>query len=158
LFPFEALNSNDVLPLWFDGVLALASIAAGVRAWRLHGRVRDLTARLQSREREGHFLAESPDPQQILQHAYRAASEILPLSAFDLYRVDQSQRIHEVWILGGPAEDRRPRRDPANPHLGALIDSKALLEFAATETDRSFPPSTCTSRSIRGTCSSPTCC
>jgi len=140
LWPFEALHCSNVRALWFDGLLVLVSIAAGVRAWRLQGRVRALTTRLQSREREGHFLAESPDPQQILQHAYRAASEILPLSAFDLYRVDQSQRIHEVWILGGPAEDRRPRRDPANSHLGALIDSKALLEFAATETDRSFTP------------------
>lgn len=129
-----------MLPLWIEGLLVLVSAAAGLRAWRLDRRVRELTSRLQSREREGHFLAESPDPQQILQHAYRAASGILPLSAFDLYRVDQSQRIHEVWILGGPSEDRRPRRDPANPHLGALIDSKALLQFAATETDRSFTP------------------
>jgi diguanylate cyclase (GGDEF)-like protein len=129
-----------VLPVWVEASLALAALFAGYRAWRLQGRIRDLKLRLQSREREGHFLAESPDPQQILQHAYRAASEILPLSAFDLYRVDQSQRIHEVWILGGPADDRRPRRDPSNSYLGALIDSKALLEFAATETDRSFAP------------------
>lgn len=129
-----------MLPLWIECLVVLAGVAAGFRAWSLHGRVRDLTARLQSREREGHFLAESPDPQQILQHAYRAAAEILPLTAFDLYRVDQSQRIHEVWILGGPVEDRQPRRDPANAHLGALIDSKALLQFAATETERSFTP------------------
>ncbi len=130
-----------MLPLWVDGVLLLVSTAAGVRAWRLHGRVRTLTARLQSREREGHFLAESPDPQQILQHAYRAASEILPLAEFDLYRVDQSNRIYEVWGLGGPAEDRRPRRDPANPNLGEQIDSQAVLQqLATTETDRSFAP------------------
>ena len=104
-------------------------------------RVRTLTARLQAREREGHFLGESPDPQQILHHAYQAASEILPLSAFDLYRVDQSQRIYEVWTLTGqtPA-DRRPTRDPAHPYLAELIDSRALLRFAATETDRSFAP------------------
>ena len=129
-----------MLPVWAEGLLLVVAVFAGARAWRLRGRVRDLAARLQSREREGHFLAESPDPQQILQHAYRAASEILNLSAFDLYRIDQSQRIYEVWILGGPAEDRRPRRDPAHPYLGALIDSKALLQFAATETDRSFAP------------------
>ena len=129
-----------MLPVWAESLLLLVALLAGVRAWRLHGRVRGLTARLQSREREGHFLAESPDPQQILQHAYRAVSEILKLSAFDLYRIDQSQRIYEVWILSGTAEDRRPRREPAHPYLGALIDSKALLQFAATETDRSFAP------------------
>jgi diguanylate cyclase (GGDEF)-like protein len=129
-----------VLPLWAEVLLLSVAVFAGARAWRLRGRVRDLTSRLQSREREGHFLAESPDPQQILQHAYRAASEILPLTVFDLYRVDPSQRIHEVWGLGGPAEDRRPQRDPDNKHLGALIDANALLQFAATETDRSFAP------------------
>lgn len=129
-----------MLPVWAEGLLLVVAIFTGARAWRLRGRVRDLAARLQSREREGHFLAESPDPQQILQHAYRAVSEILKLSAFDLYRIDQSQRIYEVWILGGPTEDRRPRRDPAHPYLGALIDSKALMQFAATETDRSFAP------------------
>ncbi|MEP6993663.1 MAG: GGDEF domain-containing protein [Acidobacteriota bacterium] len=129
-----------MLPIWAECLVLLAAIIAGARALRLSRRVHALTSRLQSREREGHFLAESPDPQQILQHAYRAASEILKLSTFDLYRVDQAQRIHEVWILAGPDDDRRPRRDPAHPYLGALIDSKALLEFAATETDRSFAP------------------
>ena len=130
-----------MLPVWVDVALLIVSTAAGLRAWRLSGRVRTLTARLQSRERGGHFLAESPDPQQILQHAYRAASEILPLAEFDLYRVDQSNRIYEVWTLGGPTEDRRPRRDPANANLGELIDSQAVLQqLATTETDRSFAP------------------
>ena len=103
--------------------------------------MRVLAARLQAREREGHFLGESPDPAQILQHAFRAASEILPLAAFDLYRVDAAQRIYEVWTLSaGPPAERRPIRDPKNRFLGEFIDSRAVLRFAATETDRSFAP------------------
>ncbi len=130
-----------MLPLWADALFLLVACAASLRAWHLARRVRLLAGRLQAREREGHFLGESPDPVQILQHAYRAASEILPLSAFDLYRVDPSQRIYEVWTLAGdsPAE-RRPTRDPAHPYLHELIDSRALLRFAATETERSFAP------------------
>lgn len=129
-----------MLPLWVEVLLLVGVLGAGYRAWRLQGRVREMSQRLQSREREGHFLSESPDPQQILQHAYRAASGILPLSSFDLYRVDHSQRINEVWALSGAADERQPTRDPSSPYLGALIDGKALLEFAATETDRSFAP------------------
>lgn len=86
-------------------------------------------------------MGESPEPAQILQHAYRAASEILPLVAFDLYRVDAAQRIYEVWTLSGsPPARRRPTRDPKNRFLGEFIDSRAVLRFAATETDRSFAP------------------
>jgi diguanylate cyclase (GGDEF)-like protein len=131
-----------VLPVWAELLLLLFAVGAGLRVWKLHARVRDLTSRLQARERESHFLGESPDPQQILQHAYQAASEILPLSTFNLYRIDQSQRISEVWTLprGAAPEDRRPQRDPSHEKLGALIDAKALLQFAATETDRSFAP------------------
>jgi diguanylate cyclase (GGDEF)-like protein len=130
-----------VLPLWADALFLLAAGAAGLRAWQLARRVRVLAARLQAREREGHFLGESPDPAQILQHAFGAASEILPLSAFDVYRVDTSQRISEVWTLAGdsPAQ-RRPTRDPKHPYLGERIDARAVLRFAATETDRSFAP------------------
>jgi diguanylate cyclase (GGDEF)-like protein len=135
------LDFSEVLPVWAEALLLLAACAAGLRAWQLGRRARSLAARLQAREREGHFLGESPDPQQILQHAYRAASEILPISTFDLYRVDQSQRIYEVWTLRGDTpEERRPTRDPAHPYLRELIDSRALLRFAATETDRSFAP------------------
>jgi diguanylate cyclase (GGDEF)-like protein len=130
-----------VLPLWADVLFLLAACAAGLRAWQLGRRVRTLAARLQAREREGHFLGESPEPAQILQHAYRAASEILPLVAFDLYRVDATQRIYEVWTLPpGPPAERRPTRDPRNRFLGEFIDSRAVLRFAATETDRSFAP------------------
>ncbi len=130
-----------MLPVWAEALLLLAAAGAVLRAWRLGHRIRVLAARLQARERESHFLGESPDPQQILQHAYRAAREILPLDAFDLYRVDQAQRIHEVWSLSGDGPDgRRPTRSPEHPYLGEKIDSRAVLEFAATETDRSFAP------------------
>jgi diguanylate cyclase (GGDEF)-like protein len=131
-----------VLPVWAEGLLFLVAVGAGVRVWQLRRRTRELTVRLQTREREGHFLGESPDPQQILLHAFRAASEILPLSAFELYRVDPSERIYEIWTLprDQAPDRRRPVLAPDHPHLGERIDAKALLEFAATETERSFAP------------------
>ncbi len=130
-----------MIPVWADALLLLVACVASLRAWQLRGRVRRLGARLQARERESHFLGESPDPEQILRHAYRAACEILPISSFDLYRVDQAQRIYEVWTLGNAGTgDRQPARDDAHPYLNEVIDSRALLRFAATETDRSFAP------------------
>jgi diguanylate cyclase (GGDEF)-like protein len=129
-----------VLPVWVDAILLFAACAAGVRAWQLRRLARSLAARLQAREREGHFLGESPDPQQILLHAYQAASEILPIESFDVYRVDQSQKINEVWTLATTASGRKPERDDAHPYLGEMIDARAVLRFAATETDRSFAP------------------
>jgi diguanylate cyclase (GGDEF)-like protein len=140
--PAGGLDWSSVLPVWAEGLLLLVAVGASVRAWQLRRRARLLAARLQTREREGHFLGESPDPQQILLHAHRAAAEILPLSAFDLYRVDQSERIYEVWTLPReqPPEARHPVRDPLHPYLGERIDARALLEFAATETERSFAP------------------
>jgi len=123
-----------------DLLFAAAAVAAGVRAWRLGQRVRALSARLEARDRESHLLGESPDPAQILRHAYRAASEILPVHTFDLYRVDAAHKIYEYWTLSGPADDRRPVRDPTSPFLGEHVDSRAVLRFAATETDRSFAP------------------
>ena len=131
-----------MLPVWAEVLLLALAFVASLRAWRLGARARTLTARLQARERESHFLSESPDPRQILRHAYLAASEILALSAFDLYRVDPSERITEVWTLSGEAADeRQPSRVEGHPFLGERIDSRALLKFAATETDRSFAPS-----------------
>jgi diguanylate cyclase (GGDEF)-like protein len=129
-----------LLPLWADLLLLVAAAAAGMRAWRLAGRLRVLEARLESRDRESHLLGESPDPAQILRHAYRAAGEILPLHVFDIYRVDAAHRIYEYWTLAGPPEDRRPVRDPTSPFIGEHVDSKAVLRYAATETDRSFAP------------------
>ena len=116
-------------------------MAAGLRAFRLSRQVRTLASRLQARERGSHFLGESPEPRQIVEHAYRAASEILPLSSFDLYRVDAAQRIYEVWGLpAARAEGDPPVRHTSHPFLGERIDARAVLEFAATETDRSFAP------------------
>lgn len=128
------------MPLWADLLLLGAAVAAGVRAWRLDRRARVLAARLEARDRESHLLGESPDPVQILRHAYRAASEILPLQTFDLYRVDAAHKIYEYWTLSGPADERRPVRDPSSPFIGEHVDSRAVLRFAATETDRSFAP------------------
>jgi diguanylate cyclase (GGDEF)-like protein len=133
-----------VLPLWAELLLAGAAVAATVRAYRLSRRERFLAARLQARERESHFLGESPEPARILEHAFAAASEILPLTSFDLYRVDRSEKIYEVWALppgADPSGPRKPVVQPKHPFHGERIDSKALLRFAATETDRSFAPS-----------------
>jgi diguanylate cyclase (GGDEF)-like protein len=133
-----------VLPLWAELVLLAVAVAAAVRAYRLSRRERYLSARLQARERESHFLGESPEPARILEHAFAAASEILPLASFDLYRVDRAEKIYEVWSLpvgSPPSGPRRPTMIPGHPYLRERIDSKALLRFAATETDRSFAPS-----------------
>ncbi|MFY9550519.1 MAG: GGDEF domain-containing protein, partial [Thermoanaerobaculia bacterium] len=130
-----------MLPVWAEVLLVIAGAAAAARAWQLSGRERVLTARLRARERESHFLGESPDPKEILAHAFRAASEILPLSAFDVYRVDRAECISEVWTLSAQAgEPRLPVLQPEHPHVGERIDARALLKFAATETERSFAP------------------
>jgi diguanylate cyclase (GGDEF)-like protein len=130
-----------LLPVWAEILLALTAAGAAVRVWQLSGRERALAARLRARERGSHFLGESPEPREILAHAYRAACEILPLAQFDIYRVDRSERISEVWTL--PPHEHEPRVpviQPQHPHVGERIDSRALLKFAATETDRSFAP------------------
>jgi len=131
-----------LLPVWVEGLLALAALIAGANAAVLRSRERRLLARLESREREGHFLSESPDIRQILRHAFAAASGILPISRFDLYRVDGAGRVEEVWTFphsqrGEPAE---PILEAASPHLGERIDSARLLGLTATETERSFAP------------------
>jgi diguanylate cyclase (GGDEF)-like protein len=131
-----------VLPVWAEGLLLLAAILFGASFFRLRKRAKKLAARLEAREREGHFLGESPDPQVIVRHAHAAASAILPLSRFDLYRVDDAGRVHEVWTLPAPGEGlpREPTRDDAHAYLGIEVDPARILEFAATETDRSFAP------------------
>ncbi len=136
------LNSLEMLPLWAEALLILALIASGLRASWLARRARTLEARLQARERGSHFLGESPEPRQIVQHAYRAAAEILPLSGFNLFRLDAAQRIYEIWTLPpGAPEPRLPERLSAHELLGQRIDDREVLRFAATETDRSFAPS-----------------
>jgi len=122
-----------VLPIWAEVLLAAFAVTASVRAYRLARRERFLAARLQARERESHFLGESPEPERILEHAFAAASEILPLASFDLYRVDRSERIYEIWSLPpGAAEGatRRPTLYRNHPFLGSRIDTIALLQFA----------------------------
>jgi diguanylate cyclase (GGDEF)-like protein len=131
-----------LLPLWADGLLLTATAALGAYVRALRRRERLLRARLESRDRGGHFLGESPDTRQIVRHAFDAAAEILPVARFDLYRIDSSGRVEEVWSFPGPEAERgaEPVVDLANPRLGQPIDSARLLELTATETDRSFAP------------------
>ena len=98
-------------------------------------------ARLTARERGGHFLGESPEPAEILKHAYAAAREIVPLHRFDLYRVDSQGKVEEVWSLGrGESGDLEPLPDTSHPRLGMTVDLQRLKDLSATETDRSFAP------------------
>ena len=120
-------------------------IAAAVAAYAaaLRRRVRRLEQRLASREREGHFLGESPDAASIVRHAHGAACRILAVSRFELYRVDDSGVIAEVWTLwpaGAEAWLSEPALDPASPYLGKPIDAQRLRDLTATETGRSFAP------------------
>jgi diguanylate cyclase (GGDEF)-like protein len=131
-----------VLPIWAEALLLGAAIAAVVRLWQLRQSERSLRARLQARERGSHLIGQSPEPRQIVEHAYSAACEILPISFFRLYRLDASQKIYEVWDLPRlGAEPRRPERQPHHTDLGGHFDPRELLRYAATETDRSFAPS-----------------
>ncbi len=132
-----------MLPIWAEALLLLAAVGAGLRASSQGRRARTLEERLQARERGSHFLGESPEPRQIVEHAYRAAADILPLSGFNLFRVDAAQTITEMWTLPRPeagSDARLPERVDSHELLGQRIDARALLEFAATETDRSFAP------------------
>jgi len=130
-----------VLPLWAEVLLALAAIAAGLAAWRTRSRERSLAERLAARERGGHFLGESPEPGQILRHAYSAAREIVPVTRFDLYRIDPEGRVEEVWrVSGAGSEGAAPALDPASPFLGRTVDPRRLREISATETEHSFAP------------------
>ncbi|HEX7252841.1 MAG TPA: sensor domain-containing diguanylate cyclase [Thermoanaerobaculia bacterium] len=131
-----------MLPLWVGIVLALGLAGSLVWVLRLRARERRLIGRLQSRERGGHFLSESPDLRQILRHAYTAIREILPVSRFVLFLIGEEGRVEEAWTAGpGPdGTPSDPSPDPANPHLGEWIDPSRLLQLTATETDRSFAP------------------
>jgi diguanylate cyclase (GGDEF)-like protein len=130
-----------LLPLWAEALLALAAAGATAAALVMRARTRRLSARLANRERRGHFLGESPDLPQILKHAFSAASEVLPVTAFDLYRVGAAGQIEEVWIVTrDPSGEPAPRLDPQSPHIGEIIDSARLRAMSATETDHSFAP------------------
>jgi diguanylate cyclase (GGDEF)-like protein len=130
-----------VLPLWGEILLAFVAAAAGFLAWRSRVRERSLGLRLAARERGGHFLGESPEPGEILRHAYGAARDILPLTRFDLYRIGPDGKVEEVWTLArGESGALEPALDPASPFLDQPIDARRLRDLSATETDRSFAP------------------
>lgn len=130
-----------MLPLWGEALLAFVAVASGVLAWRSRVRERTLTERLAARERGGHFLGESPEPGEILKHAYSAAVDILPVTRFDLYRIGPDGKVEEVWTLArGESGALEPVLDPASPFLDQPIDTRRLRDLSATETDRSFAP------------------
>jgi diguanylate cyclase (GGDEF)-like protein len=132
---------HRVLPLWGEALLALVAALCGILAWRARSQGKFLGERLAARERGGHFLSESPEPAEILKHAYAAAREIVPLHRFDLYRVDPQGKVEEVWSLGrGESGDLEPLPDTSHPRLGMPIDLQRLKSLSATETERSFAP------------------
>ncbi|HEY7863856.1 MAG TPA: diguanylate cyclase, partial [Thermoanaerobaculia bacterium] len=130
-----------MLPVWAEILLAICAAIAALIAYRLVRRVRGLEERLRVRERGGHFLAESPERREIVRHAFTAATEILPIVRFDLYTLDGSGRVEEVWTLpeGGRGE-QPPARRTDHPGLGTRVDRQRLLDLTATETERSFAP------------------
>ena len=130
-----------MLPLWVEALLAFVAIASAVLAWQARSRERLLASRLAARERGGHFLGESPEPGEILKHAYAAATEILPVTRFDLYRIDPDGQVEEAWTLA-PDESGKlaPALDPGNTWVGNKVDARRMRELSATETERSFAP------------------
>lgn len=129
-----------MLPLWVEVFLVAASVALAAYALRSQRLIRSLLRQLEVRERAVHFLGESPDAEVILRHAHDAARKILPLSRFDLYRVDAAGRVNEVWLLPGSDGASAPVRDASHPDVGREVDPGRVLEFTATETERSFAP------------------
>ncbi len=130
-----------MLPLWADVLLAFVAIASWILAWQARSRSRILSERLAARERGGHFLGESPEPSEILRHAYTAAREIVPVTHFNLYRIDPDGKVEEAWSLhpteGGALE---PALNPGSPFVGQKIDTRRLHDLSVTETERSFAP------------------
>ena len=129
-----------MLSIWVELLLAAAAAVSLADALRTRARAALLRERLESRERETHLLAESPDPETILRRAYEAASKLLPLSRFDVYTIDDGGRVEEAWTLGEGQERGFLRRDPSSPYRGHAIDSPRLKDLTATETERSFAP------------------
>ncbi len=130
-----------MLPFWGEVLLVFVAVAAGFLAWRSRVRERNLGGRLAARERGGHFLGESPEPGEILRHAYSAALDILPVTRFDLYRIAPDGKVEEVWTLARNEKGTfEPTLDPASPFLDQPIDARRLRDLSATETDRSFAP------------------
>jgi diguanylate cyclase (GGDEF)-like protein len=130
-----------VLPFWGEVLLVFVAVAAGFLAWSSRVREQSLGGRLAARERGGHFLGESPEPGEILRHAYSAALDILPVTRFDLYRIAPDGKVEEVWTLARNEKGSfEPTLDPASPFLDQPIDARRLRDLSATETDRSFAP------------------
>jgi diguanylate cyclase (GGDEF)-like protein len=129
-----------LLPIGVELLLVVTLVALCIDSLRRRARERSLSRQLEIRERGVHFLGESPDPGVILRHAYEAAQQILPVTRFDLYRVEASGRVHEVWHLPPGDDTGGPVRDEAHPDVGREVDPSGVLEFTATETERSFAP------------------
>jgi diguanylate cyclase (GGDEF)-like protein len=130
-----------VLPLWGEVLLVFVAIAAGVLAWQSRSRERTLADRLAARERGGHFLGESPEPGEILKHAFAAAAEILPVTRFDLYRIGPDGQVDEAWTLARDDSGKlAPSLDPGNSWVGKKVDARRMRDLSATETERSFAP------------------
>jgi diguanylate cyclase (GGDEF)-like protein len=129
-----------VLPLWAAILLAAAAAVLAADAIRSRARLARLSERLAARERETHLLAESPDPDTILNRAYEAAAQLLPITRFNLYTIDDTGRVEDAWTLTGEEDRRFPRRDPASPYRGHAVDSPRLRDLTATETGLSFAP------------------
>jgi len=130
-----------VLPIWGEVLLGFFALVAGVFAWQSRARERILSERLAARERGGHFLGESPEPAEILKHAYAAAREIVPVTHFDLYRIGPDGRVEEVWSLHPGADGVvEPTLDPSNRFVSRHVDARRLRDLSVTETERSFAP------------------
>ena len=130
-----------MLPFWGEILLAFVAVSSGFLVWRSRVRERSLAERLAARERGGHFLGESPEPGEILKHAFSAAADILPVKRFDLYRIAPGGKVEEVWTLARNDKGAlEPTLDPASPFLDQPIDARRLRDLSATETDRSFAP------------------
>jgi len=129
-----------VLPLWAEILLAASAIALAVEALRARARASRLAERLAARERETHLLAESPDPDTILERAFEAASERIPISRFDLYTIDEVGRVEDAWTLSEVDGRHLPRRDASNRWRGRPVDSPRVKDLTATETGLSFAP------------------
>lgn len=129
-----------MVPVWTELLIAAVAVAAGWDALRSRGRLRRVRERLEARERESHLLAESPDPDTILQRAHDAVVKLVPVSRFDLYTIDDSGRVENVWSLAGDETHPFPRRDDASPYRGQTIDAPRVREMTATETGLSLAP------------------
>lgn len=130
-----------MLPLWGEALLVFVAIAAGVLAWQSRSRERTLADRLAARERGTHFLGESPEPGEILKHAFAAAAEIVPVTRFDLYRIDPDGQVEEAWTLAPDDSGKlAPSLDPGNAWVGKKVDARRMRDLSATETERSFAP------------------